>query len=355
MVGRAEARLLQSVYATLRSVFPEVLVIPGENARFLAGPRPGSLTLDPQELIRRIAARELDLRYVREYYLFDYLNPMRLDYMQAVLKGSSSVPVNRDFEPTCYFNNLLVWTAQVHPALGEAFTAISGVGLPLFWTVVGVLFLGLLCLFWKSRGTTRDAVMLNVLVVGGVQMVLEIILLLGFQILEGFVYTQLALIIAFFMAGLALGAGLIALLPSRIGNPSRWLILTQSVLALYILGTLGLLLLLQQELQSIPLKPPPTSVIFSFLALTSGVLSGLHFSLCVQAVSSSPLLPAASGPRLYALDLVGATVGVLTASLFVLPIYGLTTTMLALVACCLVGVLTLVLGALKDGKRLGSV
>ncbi len=47
--------------------------------------------------------------------------------------------------------------------------------------------------------------------------------------------------------------------------------------------------------------------------------------------------------------------GVLSASLFILPIYGLATTMLALVVCCLVGVLTLMLGAVKDGKRLGSV
>jgi spermidine synthase len=342
MIGRAEARLLQSVTVTLRSVFPGVLVIPGENARFLAGPKPENLTADPQELIRRIAERKLDLQYVREYYLFDYLNPMRLDYMQAILGQPSSVPINRDFAPTCYFNNLLVWAAQVHPALGETLTALSRVGRPLFWTVVGILATGLLCVSRSAYGTTKNAVMVNVFMVGGIQMVLEIILLLGFQILEGFVYTQLALIIAFFMAGMALGAGLVALLSSRIRNPIRWLIAIQSVLGLYILGALGLLLLLQQQLQTTSQKTLPMSVIFSVLALIAGVLSGLHFSLCVQAFSSSSTLPANSGPKLYALDLFGATAGVLGASLFVLPLYGLTTTMLVLVICCATGVLTLV-------------
>ncbi len=350
MVGRAEARLLQSVAVSLRSVFPGVLVIPGENARFFAGPRPENLTADPRELIRRIAERKLDLQYVREYYLFDYLNPMRVDYMRAILSQSTSVPVNQDFAPTCYFNNLLVWTSQVHPALGEAFTAISRVRLPLFWTVASILSVGLLGLFWRSHGTARNAVMVNVLVVGGIQMVLEIILLLGFQILEGFVYTQLALIIACFMAGMALGAGFVAALSSRIGNPIRWLIVIQSVLALYILGTLGLLFLLQQQLQTIPQKPLPMSVIFSALALTAGALSGLHFSLCVRAISYSSTSPITSGPKLYALDLIGATVGVLGASLFILPIYGLTTTMLALVMCCVAGGLVLVPCAGKGGK-----
>jgi spermidine synthase len=188
-------------------------------------------------------------------------------------------------------------------------------------------------------------------------MVLEIILLLGFQILEGFVYTQLALIIACFMAGMALGAGFVAALSSRIGNPIRWLIVIQSILALYILGTLGLFFLLQQQLQTIPIPQDslPLSVIFSLLALTAGVLGGIHFSLCVRAVSDSPSLSTTSGPKLYALDLIGATVGVLGASLFILPIYGLTTTMLALVMCCVAGVLVLMRSAANGGKMIDYV
>jgi spermidine synthase len=341
MVGPAEARLLQSVYRTLSSVFPAVLVIPGENARFLASHERENLTTDPQELISRIASRKLDLQFVREYYLFDYLNPMRLDYLQAILSHTQSVPVNKDFEPTCYFNNLLVWTAQIHPFLGEAFLAISRVGRPLFWMVVAILAAGLLCLSRSSYGTMKNVVGWNVLIVGGVQMVLEIILLLGFQILEGFVYMQLALIISFFMTGLGLGAGFVVLLSSRIDHARRWLMLIQSVLAAYLVGVLGLFFQLQQHLQSMPQTPVPMSVIFSVLALAGGVLGGLHFSLGVQVASNLPGHSAATGAKLYALDLVGATAGVLVASLFILPVYGLTTTILALAVFCMAGVMTL--------------
>jgi spermidine synthase len=347
MVGPAEARLLQSVFTTLHSVFPAVLVIPGEYARFLASHGPENLTADPQEMIRRIAERRLDLRYVREYYLFDYLNPMRLDYLQAILGQSRSVPINKDFEPTCYFNNLLVWAAQSHPDLGEALYAISKVGRPLFWTLLGMIIFGLLCLSRSNYGTTRNAILLNMLIVGGIQMVLEIVLLLGFQILEGFVYTQLALIISFFMAGLALGPGVVAMLSSRITNPCRWLFFTQSVLAVYLLGTLWFFFLLQHQLQNSPQGPLPVGVVFSLIALLGGILSGLHFSFSVQSVSSLPGSSGFEGPKLYALDLLGATAGVLAASLFVLPAYGLTTTMLALAVLCLAGALTLIRSGVK--------
>jgi hypothetical protein len=87
---------------------------------------------------------------------------------------------------------------------------------------------------------------------------------------------------------------------------------------------------------------PSLPVIFSALALVGGILGGMHFALAVKTLSTSgmsedePRMPADSirmaqgGPRLYALDLAGAALGALTASLFLLPIYGLVTTMVAM-------------------------
>ena len=148
MVGPTEAQLLRSVHSTLRSVFPGVLVIPGENARFLASHSLENLTAEPDELIRRLAERRLDLQYVREYYLFDYLNPTRLNYLQAALGQSQPASVNRDLEPTCYFNSLVVATRQIHPLLGEAFLALSRVGRLPFWTLIGILSLGMVLCWW---------------------------------------------------------------------------------------------------------------------------------------------------------------------------------------------------------------
>lgn len=342
MIGPNEARLLQSVYNTLMTVFPDVLAIPGEHARFLAGRQPKSLRADPPELLRRLQERQLELQYVREYYLFDYLNPIRLNYLQSILGQPQSLRSNHDFEPTCYFNGLVVSTAQLHPFLGKAFPLMAQMGRFPFWTLTGVLCLGMILMFRSGFGTLDRAIKLNVLMVGGVQIVLEMVLLLGFQILEGFLYRQLALIIAFFMAGMALGTGILAGLSSRIGDPRRVLLSVQTVLALYLAATLGLLYWLHRQLQEPSQAPLPMSLIFSLLALAAGVLGGCHFALCIQTSSRLPHHSAATGPGLYALDLMGATGGVLIASLVILPLFGLPTIMIALTLFCLAGVVTLI-------------
>ena len=59
--------------------------------------------------------------------------------------------------------------------------------------------------FWIGRPRYRAAVATSVLVQGAVGMMLQVVLILTFQILQGFAYLLLALIIAFFMAGLACG------------------------------------------------------------------------------------------------------------------------------------------------------
>ena len=63
------ADFLRCLQRTLRQVFPEVAAIPGETVHFFAAARPGTLTTDPQELLRRLRARRLHTQYVREYFL----------------------------------------------------------------------------------------------------------------------------------------------------------------------------------------------------------------------------------------------------------------------------------------------
>lgn len=340
-VGPTQTQLLRSVHRTLGDVFPGVLAIPGEYARFFASHRLEDLTADPTLLLQRLAERKLELHFVREYYLADYLNPIRLKYLQAVLDQPPAPPVNRDFEPICYLQGLAVSSGQMHPLLGEAFLALSHLGRLPFWAVIGALSGGMVLFWGRGIGSAKGAIRLNVLIVGGIQMVLEMILLLGFQILEGFLYRQLALIIAAFMGGMSLGAGILAGRYSRIRAPRLAFTLVQITMSCYLIGVLTFLSWIHEQVQTSPQTMPPLNAVFSLLALAAGVLGGCHFALGVQALSRLPGYSEAAGPGLYAMDLLGATGGTLVASLFVLPLYGLPTTMLALAIFCLAGSLTL--------------
>ena len=97
VIGPTQTNVLRVLDKTLRSAFPSVLAIPGENARFLACSRQGVLLSSPDEMTARIDRRELDLQYVRDYYLFDYLNPLRIDYLAKILSRGTGIPSEQGF------------------------------------------------------------------------------------------------------------------------------------------------------------------------------------------------------------------------------------------------------------------
>ena len=119
--------------------------------------------------------------------------------------------------------------------------------------------------FWICRSLFRLALGMSVLTIGAVAMSIQIILLLAFQIIEGFVYRQLALIIAFFMTGLAVGTGWVQwrLLPLTSAHRS-FFILAQGLICLYALGLMRLLPAVQESFRSI-LSPMAMGWIFTIL------------------------------------------------------------------------------------------
>ncbi len=351
-IGPTQARLLRSLHATLGAVFPEVLVYPGESARFFATDRPGVLVSDPSELLERIESRGLDLRYFREYYIFDYLSPMRLDYMTAVLGESRAALINRDFQPTCYFHALMVWCAQLHPFLARALEAMGRIDRTWLFGGLVLFLLAFQVGFRLCHGGLHAAVGVSVMVTGGAQMVLEILLLLGFQILAGFMYLQLALVIASFMAGAALGAALAVRLVPRGPLPLGWLVLVQGLLILYAPGSYLFLLHMQRALQAETAHAAVSALplVFSLMSLLGGFLGGLHFSLAVSTVSDPQHSGSRhSGPRLYALDLLGAAAGTLAASLFLYPVLGVFSTIGVLVLASVASLL-LFIGTGREGR-----
>ncbi len=343
VVGTKQARFLQSLRAALQSAFPHVLIYPGESARFMASDDPRVLEVNPGRLVHRIRERRLELQYVQDFSIRDRMNPMRVAALQSVLQSveGPSPPVNEDFRPSCYYYGLAVWSAQVHPALGSLFTAAADMNKTWTWFLVAACSLGILGASTIGRPRPRRVVALCVLLVGGGQMALQVLLLVAFQILEGFVYRELALIITVFMGGIALGAALAGRRKGAGGFPegsmSAWtgivstgsgddgsitrnrmvkvprigsFLAVQILFAAALLFVMGILHLLHQGGKE-SLAPFPVSGVFAALALVAGLLGGIHFTLAVAFVEA--IDPGAEtgrgGPTLYAFDLLGAAGG----------------------------------------------
>ncbi|MFH0729862.1 MAG: hypothetical protein V2B19_26415 [Pseudomonadota bacterium] len=335
MLGAAQAGYLRSIYQTLTLVFPDVALYPGDAFRFFAASEAGKLLRTPEDLVTRLRDRNLPLFYVREDTLQDRMSPFRMHYFQSMIAGvSDEAPPNRDFSPTCYREALILWSAQWYPKIREGIPWLTQVRSGWLWgfsVSAGALFLLVAA---RRRIPINSAIAGCVLTAGGATMVLQMVLLLAFQILEGFLYLQLALILSFFMAGLSAGAAWSTARPGKCPSIATRLIRVQILISAYPLLLILILYLLHGVFRA-AVSPTVSAWLFSALSFIAGMMDGALFSLAVErtAETGSPLK--GRGGRLYALDLVGAAAGLSLATFPLLPVYGLLPTLLCVSGACL--------------------
>jgi spermidine synthase len=343
MLGPTQARFLGSLRKTLLQIFPKILIYPGDQNRFLATDIFGVLLSDPSALANRITERNLQLVYIREDILQDALSPLRLDYLKSMLEGITGAAINRDFFPICYFHNLMMWSIQWHEMLQKFLNTLADLKLRWLWTGLAMAGIMIVVIFWTGPPKFRAAVAASIFVSGAIEMVLQVVILLSFQIVEGFVYRQLALIIAFFMTGLAVGAGWISRKKSsrtQTDFARRLFIRVQALVCLMPLGLVLFLALIHGEMRNL-LSPALIGWLFSVLSLITGILGGVHFGLAVRVMAASGVALEKIGSGFYALDLTGAAAGVLIAALFIIPIYGIINTLVFLSTISAISLVTL--------------
>lgn len=291
---------LASLYYTLKEVFPVVEIVPGSTNIFLASSLP--LTIEFEKLSKKINALNLQNTYVSPNLLISRLNPQRIKLIKEKIYAGKKT-INLDFSPIAYFYNSVLWSTQFKGLERKIFTFFSK--LHSFWLLdlPLILFLSLLLFLWlRQKKSTFFLVPLAVM--GFTTIVVEIIMIIAFQTLYGYVYRRIALLLTSFMIGLFLGA-LRGKKRKRIGL----------VHLLFIqFGFLLLLLLLHIFLE----KNPPELFFLTFL-LILGFLGGDMF-----IVSNHLFLKERKNYGLgYGLDLLGSFFGALVVSSLLIPLVGL--------------------------------
>jgi len=358
-VGRYEnfvspelARVLATTHRTLRGVFAQVIPLPGGRVFWLAS---------DAELHRDIAAR-LDgagvaTRFVNRHYLDAVLTPDRLAAVQRATVGDG--PVNRDFNPVLYFYCLRHWASQFESQAG--------------WVGMAA---GVALLVYVARLRGAAAV---VFAGGFAASSLEVVLLLAFQALCGSLYYQLGIVVTVFMAGLAVGAAWanrgsraenVPQTVARAVGPAEspvcppaaqpgwggasganqasrqagWLPLEpagqRGVLAALALGITGFGLALPWALRVLSGAAGFCGSAF----LVQAAILGLTFSLAALVGAEFPVANRLGGPaagataaRMYTADFLGASVGALLASAWLIPVLGVARMCLLAAALNLLG------------------
>jgi spermidine synthase len=167
----------------------------------------------------------------------------------------------------------------------------------------------------------RSAAEFSMGATGFTLMALQIFLLLAFQSIYGFVYSQLAILIALFMAGITFGSWL-AMRSTRRDDrfTCRAVVFTQFLLALSV-PVLMLLVSLLAKASGVDANWLGAQCAFPALAALCGILGGYQFPLVNAMVSD------VGGSRqglglLYAIDLLGGCAGALVLSGYIIPVFG---------------------------------
>lgn len=284
-ISEDQARFLSTLKNTLKQVFKNVLIIPGERNIFIASDSPLS-----SDIASLISSRKIETVYVNENYLMGRVTPERLSFVEGSI--IDNVPVNHDLRPTAFFYRMRVWLGMFQEN---------------YRIILIAVFLFFVLYFFRI-GIVRKAIFST----GFTASSMEVVILLCYQLLHGSVYTGIGFIIASFMFGLAVGSFMAnrAISKNRAIN-IRSVLEIEIAITVYIVLFMMMLFWWQALLGNFG---------FAVLTVLIGALTGYEFPIAGRILFSSPWETAGS---LYAADLLGASLGALIVSLFVIPVFGI--------------------------------
>lgn len=287
------------LYNTLRSVFPQVIMIQGRKNFYLASD--SALTY---RVTARIDTLGFNNIYVNAYYVNDDLIKARGEQALATLDRNAGI--DRDLRPLAYYHQLRLWLSYFH----------TGLTMP----VIIILVIFLICV------VTFKPVSLGLFTGGFTSASLEFILIIVFQIIYGYVYQMTGVIIMTFMGGLALGSLVVYRLIRRQD------IRTYALILLSLAGFCLLLPLLLPGMAALQGQAVIIHAVFLMLILVFSVLVGIQFKMATLLTSLSPGKLAGT---FYAADLIGSAFGALLMAAILLPLLGVSS------ACLILGVMNL--------------
>ncbi|MCK4233652.1 fused MFS/spermidine synthase [candidate division WOR-3 bacterium] len=315
--------LYLSLKETLEKVFADVIITPGETNFFLASKVEGVLTKNWEVLLERARERRIETKYVREYYLFADFSLDRFEYTLQRLTTKKPVRINSDFRPISYYYNMVFWSTYFSKAGYLTRRVLKSVTERRTWIsllVVSVVLLIPILLIRKKKSSY--GILIPIATTGFAEITFQVVTLISFQILYGYVFYKLSLILTSYMLGLILG-GLWVTRMMRAGKGTgRTYLFTQISIVIYPL-VLPLLFLLFARIKNDFTNYIGSNIIFPFLPVIPGIIGGFQFPLANKLFIKTRRTKGVSAGVTYGFDLVGSCIGALIVSIFLIPIIGI--------------------------------
>ncbi len=327
-------KLNACIWRTLREVYKYVQIIPGETNLFLASDTLDVSAVTTDELNHRLEERELEVNLITPFYISYRMDERRHRWLMDSIK-QTRIKLNRDHRPSGVFYSLSLWNAKFSPRMQKLFSNLSELEtLPFIFLCLFLIFITIFVSRVFPKDILKTSLSLSVATTGFAGMLFDLIIVFAFQVVYGYIFHRIGLIITAFMIGTGLGGAFITLCLKKIKKDLRVFLSLEAALIMFsvllpVIFLKGILFRLE--------------ILFYLLSFTGGLLVGAEFPLAIKIFLKKSTNFSSSVGLLNALDLTGGWFGGILGGVVLLPILGLAQTCLVLVMLKLSALILLLL------------
>ena len=278
-LAEPQRQKLSSLYNTAAAYFENVLMLPGQKIVFLCRTFPVETNI-PLSLNKK----GIQARYINGYYYGD-LTPERINRLNTLVDPET--PKNLDLFPHLMRLMFLQWFSKFSTS-----------------PTVFVVVLTISCLIYLFRTTAEEFVLFSS---GFMVMGTEVLVIFTFQMLFGYIYLQIGLIITVFLLGLLPGAAF----GERFRNQGRKTLAITDTMMIVLMGIL--ILIVADTSRSLPV------VFFITFGFFISLLCGFQFPVALYLRGGD----VSAVTKTFSADLIGAACGTLVTNVLLIPYFGI--------------------------------
>jgi spermidine synthase len=327
----------------LKSRYGYVRIIPGDYNMFLASDSGDVMNVNSHLIAQRINQENIKADILVPAYL-DY----RLDRKWLERFTHSSIgatrKINQDFMPFAVFQMLVLWNKQFSPRFAYILETLGILDLKVISLLTLAITMVLFFILYYRHNLTKLVLTYSIATTGFFGMLINLVLIFSFQVVYGYLYHRIGLLISIFMGGTALGSIFMTHNTRNIKNSLSLFVKLEAAIVLFsYLAALIITRFLGYTNFS--------ALIFMALFFISGLLIGLEFPLATKMYLQDKKGVGFTSGLLYFSDLIGGWLAGVVGAVIFLPILGLFNTCMVIIFLKLSSLLLLAIFA----KRLTKV
>jgi spermidine synthase len=327
----------------LKSTYSSVRIIPGDYNMFLASSSQDIMRVDPNLITQRINQDNIKADILVPAYLNYRLDKRHLEWFTHSSIGATR-KINQDFMPTAVYQMLVLWNKQFSSGFSHILEALGNLDLKVILALIFAVTLLLFFIFCYKHNRIKLSITYSIATTGLFGMLMNLILIFSFQVIYGYLYHRIGLLISIFMGGTALGSIFMTHNTRNIKNSLSLFVKLEAVIVLFsYLAALIITRFLGYTNFS--------ALIFMALFFISGLLIGLEFPLATKMYLGERGQVGLVAGLLYFSDLIGGWLAGIVGAVVFLPVLGLFNTCMVIIFLKLSSLLLLVIFS----KRLTKV